>query len=95
MKPLPKSSYSISNKNESVLKENVPIAEKPIVPIITINFNKNEQIIDLNKDNKRKEIGFETESVLDNEWKEVKVDTKNLLLNYSKLSKKNLTGIIL
>jgi hypothetical protein len=41
---------------------------------------------------KRKEIGFETESILDNEWKEIKNDYNNLGAYYSKLSKKNLTG---
>ena len=40
----------------------------------------------------RKEIGFETESILDNEWKEIKTECKKLPFNYSKLSKKNLTG---
>jgi hypothetical protein len=62
-------------------------------PILNLNLDKNPQIIDLKKDTKRKEIGFETESILDNEWKEVKVDGSKLLFNYSKLSKKNLTGI--
>jgi len=60
--------------------------------IINLKQDKNEQIIDLKKDTKRQEIGFETESILDNEWKEVKIDGSKLLLNYSKLSKKNLTG---
>ena len=63
-------------------------------PILNLNLAKNAQIIDLKKDTKRKEIGFETESILDNEWKEVKVDGSKLLFNYSKLSKKNLTGKI-
>ena len=74
---------------------NVNTKEKLISnPIFSLNQEKNEQIIDLKKDTKRKEIGFETESVLDNEWKEVKVDGSKLLFNYSKLSKKNLTGKI-
>lgn len=42
---------------------------------------------------KRKEIGFETESVLDNEWRDLRVDFKKLGFNYLKLSKQNLTGI--
>lgn len=49
-------------------------------------------VIDLNKDSKRKQIGFETESVNDKEWKEISIDWNNLLSNYAKLSKKNLTG---
>ena len=57
-----------------------------------MNQDKGERTIDLKKDSKRKEIGFETESILDNEWKEVKVDGSKLLFDYSKLSKKNLTG---
>jgi hypothetical protein len=50
--------------------------------------------IDLNKelDKKRQEIGFETESLLDTDWRQVKVDYNKLIVNYAKLSKKNLTG---
>lgn len=56
-------------------------------PISEVN-----SVIDLNKDSKRKEIGFDTESVTDKEWKEIRIDWNKLLSNYAKLSKKNLTG---
>lgn len=48
--------------------------------------------IDLKPETKRKEIGFETESVLDSSWKEIKVEYNKLGVYYSKLAKKNLTG---
>lgn len=76
--------------------------EPKISPVKSVQASQNliidkekepDNIIDLNKDSKRKEIGFETESVLDSEWKEMRVDFKKLAQNYSKLSKKNLTGI--
>lgn len=51
-----------------------------------------QSVIDLNKESKRKEIGFDAESVTDNEWKEIRIDWNKLLSNYAKLSKKNLTG---
>lgn len=58
------------------------------------NENKeNINQIDLKVDSKRKEIGFETESVLDISWKEVKINYNKLPMYYSKLAKKNLTGI--
>jgi hypothetical protein len=53
------------------------------------NYKRPETLLD-----KRKEIGFETESVSDNEWREVKTDYSKVIQYYSKLSKKNLTGIV-
>ena len=50
-------------------------------------------MIDLTKDTKRKDIGFEQQSLLDSDWKEIKVDLKKLGGFYSKLSKRNLSGI--
>ncbi len=55
--------------------------------------NKNESnIINLTNDTTRKEIGFEPSTLLDTDWKEIRVDYKQLLSYYSKLSKRNLTG---
>ena len=42
-----------------------------------IQANQVKNVINLDKkdeDKKRKEIGFETESILDDNWKEIKVD---------------------
>ena len=90
VKPLPR---QFSKQNDS---ERLSPSEKPIVSVLTLDLNnkQSEHVIDIRRDNTRREIGFETESVLDDEWKEVKVDSKKLLFNYSKLSKKNLTGRI-
>lgn len=73
------------NEQDSKTKNTVLISEP-------IKETKVKSVIDLNKDSKRKEIGFETESITDNEWKEIRVDFNKLLTNYAKLSKKNLTG---
>lgn len=62
-----------------------------------IQANQVKNVINLDKkdeDKKRKEIGFETESILDDNWKEIKVDYSKLLFYYSKLSKKNLTALV-
>ena len=55
--------------------------------------NSNESnIINLTNDTTRKGIGFEPSTLLDTDWKEIRVDYKQLLDFYSKLSKRNLTG---
>lgn len=67
-----------------------------------INSNKpgndNNSIINLNDLNntslKRKELGFEQESLLDSDWKEIRIDHKKLVSFYSKLSKRNLTALV-
>ena len=51
-----------------------------------------QNVFNFEKDDISKEIGSETRSVLDGEWKEVKIDFRELFQNYSKLSKRNLTG---
>lgn len=48
--------------------------------------------IDLTKDTKRKDLGFEQETVLDSGWKPVAIDYNKLPSFYSKLSKRNLSG---
>ncbi|CAF1062583.1 unnamed protein product [Brachionus calyciflorus] len=60
----------------------------------TVKDSKVVSVIDLSKDSKRKEIGFETESVTDTEWKQIRIDFNQILTNYSKLSKKNLTALV-
>lgn len=93
IKPKNVNSFIQTNKHEDEIQVNVNKRDKLISePILNLNQDKGERTIDLKKDSKRKEIGFETESILDNEWKEVKVDGSKLLFDYSKLSKKNLTG---
>jgi len=58
------------------------------------NNNNAERVIDLSKDTKRQEIGFEQETVLDSGWKPIKVDFNKLGTFYSKLSKRNLTALV-
>lgn len=77
--------------NQPKFNANLADKESPI------KVKKVENIIELeakDEDKKRKEIGFETESVLDNSWKEIRVDVSKLPLYYSKLSKKNLTALV-
>jgi hypothetical protein len=57
--------------------------------ISTIELKKSQP------DETRTAIGFETESVLDNAWKPIRIQRSQLLYNYAKLSKKNLTGKVL
>ena len=59
---------------------------------LTSKNSDENNLINLKKDTKRQEIGFEQETVLDSGWKEIRVDYKKLLSFYSKLSKRNLTG---
>ena len=90
--------YSI-NKNLDDKEPIEPIAPKndkithPIVDPIKVS-KEEMATIDLNKDlsEKRKQIGFETESLFDSDWKDIRIEYNKLLFNYSKLSKKNLTG---
>jgi len=89
-----------TNKNEKnrLASENenassaVPVSSTQAIENQKKN-NKNESnIINLTNDTTRKEIGFEPSTLLDTDWKEIRVDYKQLLSYYSKLSKRNLTG---
>jgi heme o synthase len=60
----------------------------------TIDKSKPIDTIDLSNNSKRDEIGFATQTLLENGWREVRVDYKSLLSNYAKLSKRNLTGLV-
>jgi len=75
---------SFSNDNERI----------KIKPEIHKSDKKDQPEIDLKPETKRKEIGFDTESPLDNTWKEVKVEYNKLAAYYSKLAKKNLTALV-
>ena len=57
-------------------------------PVNEINLNKTSKFI------KENDQGIQMSSILDNDWKEMKVDYGKLIGLYSKLSKKNLTGNI-
>jgi heme o synthase len=39
-------------------------------------------------------MGFETQTLLENGWREVRIEYNKLLSNYAKLSKRNLTGLV-
>ncbi len=53
-----------------------------------------EHVIDLSKDTQRQEIGLEQETVLDSGWRPVSLQLRNLPAFYSKLSKRNLTALV-
>lgn len=59
-----------------------------------VNESKEENVIDLTKDTKRQEIGFEQETILDSGWNPVQIQFNKLGTYYSKLSKRNLTALV-
>lgn len=79
---------------KSNLKNEILQNSKQTVNTTSKKNNDSENIINLNPDEKRKEIGFEQVTLLDSEWKEIKVDFKNLGGFYSKLSKRNLSALV-
>ena len=98
----PTATESTSNEQTNKLMHKSDRVDKETVGAVVsqaADKNRKQQtginVINLANDTQRKEIGLEPSGLLGDDWKEIRVDYKQLLGNYSKLSKRNLTGMLL
>lgn len=70
------------------------VCSSQFTKLYTSKSDAEKNTIDLSKDTKRKDLGFEQETVLDSGWKPVAINYNKLPSFYSKLSKRNLTALV-